>query len=557
MAVLRDDPYAAFNFLVDLGTGEHGGTGRRLPGVLGASAWRCRTPSIANGNHPENNALKIPGLTKVLDVTLRRGLIGSLTSIGGWTPSVTASRARCGRSTIHAHERGPHGGRDDVGAAARTDRQARQRPVQRAREQTSRWRSHARLRAARDRVGTRWTIPSRPTTSGSKSSWPGAPSRCAARRSPSARGSSCAWTSAACARAATRGPVLLAGPASYGEVTLRRGMTRVLRPLGLVRGGPARPVVRADAADHAGARPPRACARAFGCAGACPFACGPRDWTPSTAPWRSRSSGWPARRWRTSARTATHPLRPPPRARPSCASSTRLASETNPDAPCRSSSTRRACALTTGPTERRRRLALELWFDVSRRARRGRRAAPHRPVAYFAGARTGPRDPCAFSGARSASTARRVPRGVARLFSPDGRPLRRGSPSPCARRADREPPRSAGIWSTVRGARTAPISIKPCAASSWSSTRAKAVGDRKNANDIHQGRLPRWPSTLGRAPGAAGFGRDRAAGPGPAHRLMKGPQRVHMGKTHIIIMWTVGAEDVAEGTASSRATASG
>lgn len=78
MAVLRDHPYTQFNFLVDLGTGDTSG--------LDAGFQECSaiTTSVdvieyRNGNDKENNPRKLTGLTKVSDVTLRRGIIGSLT----------------------------------------------------------------------------------------------------------------------------------------------------------------------------------------------------------------------------------------------------------------------------------------------------------------------------------------------------------------------------------------------------------------------------------------------------------------------------------------------
>ena len=50
MALLRERPYVQFNFLVDLGT----------------------------GNAKENSVMKITGMNKSTDVTLKRGVIGSL-----------------------------------------------------------------------------------------------------------------------------------------------------------------------------------------------------------------------------------------------------------------------------------------------------------------------------------------------------------------------------------------------------------------------------------------------------------------------------------------------
>jgi phage tail-like protein len=76
MAVLRDLPYAQFNFLVDLGTGAEGPE---------AGFQECSPISTSvdvieyrNGNDRENSVRKITGLNKASDVTLKRGVIGSL-----------------------------------------------------------------------------------------------------------------------------------------------------------------------------------------------------------------------------------------------------------------------------------------------------------------------------------------------------------------------------------------------------------------------------------------------------------------------------------------------
>jgi phage tail-like protein len=77
MAVQRDTPYNQFNFLVDLGTGDPGGPEAGFQEVS-AIGMEVVIAEYRNGNEKENNVRKIPGLAKVADVTLRRGLIGSL-----------------------------------------------------------------------------------------------------------------------------------------------------------------------------------------------------------------------------------------------------------------------------------------------------------------------------------------------------------------------------------------------------------------------------------------------------------------------------------------------
>jgi phage tail-like protein len=86
MAVLRDRPYHQFNFLVDLGTGDtegvEAGFSECSPIELEVSVEEYR-----NGNDRENAVRKITGLHKVADVTLKRGLIGSL-SLYQWLDDI-------------------------------------------------------------------------------------------------------------------------------------------------------------------------------------------------------------------------------------------------------------------------------------------------------------------------------------------------------------------------------------------------------------------------------------------------------------------------------------
>ena len=72
MAVLRD-----LNFLVDLGTGATEGpqAGFQECSEIGTSV---DVIEYRNGNDRENNVRKLTGLSRVSDVTLRRGIIGSL-----------------------------------------------------------------------------------------------------------------------------------------------------------------------------------------------------------------------------------------------------------------------------------------------------------------------------------------------------------------------------------------------------------------------------------------------------------------------------------------------
>ena len=77
MAVFRNVPYAQFNFLVDLGTGQTDGPEAGFQECSGIST-SVDVIEYRNGNDKENNPRKLTGLTKVSDVTLKRGIIGSL-----------------------------------------------------------------------------------------------------------------------------------------------------------------------------------------------------------------------------------------------------------------------------------------------------------------------------------------------------------------------------------------------------------------------------------------------------------------------------------------------
>ena len=77
MATRRDNPYPQFNFLVDLGTGDSEGIEAGFQECSGIS-MSVDVIEYRNGNDRENDVRKITGLNRVSDVTLRRGVIGSL-----------------------------------------------------------------------------------------------------------------------------------------------------------------------------------------------------------------------------------------------------------------------------------------------------------------------------------------------------------------------------------------------------------------------------------------------------------------------------------------------
>ena len=78
MAVLRDRPYVQFNFLVDLSTGNTDGADAGFQEVSGIG-MEVTVAEYRNGNEKDNSVRKITGLNKATDVTMKRGVIGSLT----------------------------------------------------------------------------------------------------------------------------------------------------------------------------------------------------------------------------------------------------------------------------------------------------------------------------------------------------------------------------------------------------------------------------------------------------------------------------------------------
>ena len=77
MAVLRENPYGEFNFLVDFGTGDTDGPEAGFQEISGIGQ-EVTVIEYRNGNDKLNSVRKLTGLNKATDVTLKRGIIGSL-----------------------------------------------------------------------------------------------------------------------------------------------------------------------------------------------------------------------------------------------------------------------------------------------------------------------------------------------------------------------------------------------------------------------------------------------------------------------------------------------
>ena len=72
----RTSPYGAFNFIVNLGQGDAESALGGFSDVSGIGT-EITLAEYRNGNEKENHVRKIPGIHKVSDVTLKRGIISS------------------------------------------------------------------------------------------------------------------------------------------------------------------------------------------------------------------------------------------------------------------------------------------------------------------------------------------------------------------------------------------------------------------------------------------------------------------------------------------------
>jgi|SRR5690349_9237537 phage tail-like protein len=78
MAIPRDRPYVQFNFLVDLNG--NGATDGPQAGFQECSniGMEVTVAEYRPGNAKDNSVMKVTGVNKMKDVTLKRGVIGSL-----------------------------------------------------------------------------------------------------------------------------------------------------------------------------------------------------------------------------------------------------------------------------------------------------------------------------------------------------------------------------------------------------------------------------------------------------------------------------------------------
>jgi phage tail-like protein len=77
MAVFRERPYVQFNFVVNLGDGVTNTPQAGFQEISGIG-MEVTITEYRPGNYAFNNVIKTAGLNKATDVTLKRGVIGSL-----------------------------------------------------------------------------------------------------------------------------------------------------------------------------------------------------------------------------------------------------------------------------------------------------------------------------------------------------------------------------------------------------------------------------------------------------------------------------------------------
>ena len=106
MAVLRERPYVQFNFLVDLGTGNTEGPDAGFQEISGIG-MEVTVAEYRNGNEKENSVRKITGHNKSTDVTLKRGVIGSL-SLYQWLNQIRNGEQNALRNVVISMQNEDH-----------------------------------------------------------------------------------------------------------------------------------------------------------------------------------------------------------------------------------------------------------------------------------------------------------------------------------------------------------------------------------------------------------------------------------------------------------------
>jgi phage tail-like protein len=98
VAVLRERPYVQFNFLVNLGDGVTDGPEAGFQEMSNVG-MEVTVSEYRNGNEKENAVRKITGLNKATDVTMKRGVIGSL-NLYAWLDDIRNGNQNALRNVV-------------------------------------------------------------------------------------------------------------------------------------------------------------------------------------------------------------------------------------------------------------------------------------------------------------------------------------------------------------------------------------------------------------------------------------------------------------------------
>ena len=117
MSGIRQAPYGAFNFIVDLGTGSSEGPDAGFE-ECGPFAERVDVIEYRNGNDATNEPRKITGLSTVQDISFKRGVIGSQTLYDWFDEVRSGQRLGAAQHRGDVAQRGPLNPGHDLEAVA-------------------------------------------------------------------------------------------------------------------------------------------------------------------------------------------------------------------------------------------------------------------------------------------------------------------------------------------------------------------------------------------------------------------------------------------------------
>ena len=141
MAVLRERPVRAVQLPRRPRRRQHRRRRRPASRKCSGIGMEVTVAEYRNGNEKENSVRKITGLNKATDVTLKRGVIGSL-NLYNWLDQIRNGDQNALRTvTVQLQNEDHTGGRADLEAAARADHQAHRAARSTPRAPTWRWRS--------------------------------------------------------------------------------------------------------------------------------------------------------------------------------------------------------------------------------------------------------------------------------------------------------------------------------------------------------------------------------------------------------------------------------